>query len=299
MLSHHLIREARRRAGITQSELAERAGTTQSAVARWESGRSLPSLEKLNELVERCGLEVVVTLTPARGFEDQLLLDRRAHSHLSRLEQLLAALPYVGGEAASDATGASEQPELFEPLEILRALERHRVRYILIGGLAATLHGAPMLTTDVDITPDRGRENLRRLALVLSELGAVARGHHDPRAWTPDLSASGLARGTVHRFETRHGGVDLLFEPTGTAGYDDLRQKAQQVVLGDVTALVASLSDVIRSKEAAGRSDDRVAVPVLRRLQRLAAREGLSNTPDASAHSDDSAPPEPADATDA
>ncbi|MFN8669218.1 MAG: helix-turn-helix transcriptional regulator [Gemmatimonadaceae bacterium] len=278
MLSHHLIREARRRAGITQSELAERAGTTQSAVARWESGRSLPSLEKLNELVERCGLEVVVTLTPVRGFEDQLLLDRRAHTHLQRLERLLAALPYVGGEAASDATGASEPPDVFQPLEILAALERHRVRYVLVGGLAAALHGAPMLTTDVDITPDRGRENLRRLALVLSDVGAVARGHHDPRAWTPDLSAAGLARASVHRFETRHGGLDLLFQPTGTSGYDDLRQKAESIALGGVTATVASLSDVIRSKEAAGRSDDRMAVPVLRRLQRIAARDAQRAT---------------------
>ncbi len=62
MLSHHLIREARRRARLTQSELAMRAGTTQSAVARWEAGRSLPSLEKLQELVECCGLSLGVSL---------------------------------------------------------------------------------------------------------------------------------------------------------------------------------------------------------------------------------------------
>lgn len=289
MLSHHLIREARRRAGITQAELAERARTTQSAVARWESGRSLPSLEKLSELVECCGLEVVVTLTPERGFEDRLLLDRRALSPLARLEYLLAALPFVGGESASDATGASDLPERFEPLEILAALERHRVRYVLVGGLAAALHGAPMLTTDVDIAPENGRENLRRLALALAELAAAARGPHDPRAWSPDLSESGLARAAVHRLETRHGGLDLFFQPAGTSGYDDLRQKAESIALGGVTATVASLSDVIRSKEAAGRSDDRVAVPVLRRLQRLATREARSvsegtperDTPDA------------------
>ncbi|MCC6930140.1 MAG: helix-turn-helix transcriptional regulator [Gemmatimonadaceae bacterium] len=277
MLSHHLIREARRRAGITQAELAERASTTQSAVARWESGRSLPSLEKLSELVECCGLEVAVSLTPVRDSDDQLLADRSADTYLARLEHLLAALPYEGGDLASDATGASDVPEHFAPLELLSALERHRVRYVLVGGLAAVLHGAPMLTTDVDIAPEGGSDNLRRLALALSEVGAVARGHHDPRAWTPDLSASGLARAALHRFETRHGGLDLLFQPTGTAGYDDLRQKALSVALGDVTVTVASLSDVIRSKEAAGRGDDRVTVPMLRRLQRLAARQRRSN----------------------
>ena len=53
-----MIREARRRAGITQAELARRVGTTQSAVARVERSRSDPSFERVRELVAACGLDL-------------------------------------------------------------------------------------------------------------------------------------------------------------------------------------------------------------------------------------------------
>lgn len=267
MLSHHLIREARRRARLTQSELAMRAATTQSAVARWEAGRSLPSLEKLKELVECCGLELAFSLTPRREAEERVLDQLRVLSASERLQRLLAAMPYAEGGGATDATGAAYEDDLFDPLSLLAALERHGVKYVLLGGLAATLHGSPILTDDVDIAPERQAQNLERLAAMLTELRAMTRGGGDPRAWTPDLSATGLARGSVHRLQTRVGPLDLLFEPTGTSGYEDLRQQAEPVRLGETTVLVASLSDVIRSKEAAGRTDDRTTVATLRRLQ--------------------------------
>lgn len=54
----NLIREARRRAGLTQAELAELAGTAQPAVARWESGRTAVSLDDVVRLVRLCGLDV-------------------------------------------------------------------------------------------------------------------------------------------------------------------------------------------------------------------------------------------------
>src|SRR2546423_995207 len=67
MGSATLIRQARRRAGLTQAELAGRVGTTQSAVARWERGASRPTVERLQTLVEACGLELQLGLvSPAR-----------------------------------------------------------------------------------------------------------------------------------------------------------------------------------------------------------------------------------------
>jgi transcriptional regulator with XRE-family HTH domain len=64
MKGGQLIREARRRAGLTQSELARRAATTQSAVARWEANEVSPSLEKLVEVIRACGFDVEVALVP-------------------------------------------------------------------------------------------------------------------------------------------------------------------------------------------------------------------------------------------
>jgi transcriptional regulator with XRE-family HTH domain len=60
-----VVREARRRAGLTQADLARRAGTTQSAVARTERGRTAPSLEQLTRLVRAAGFDLDIRLTPA------------------------------------------------------------------------------------------------------------------------------------------------------------------------------------------------------------------------------------------
>jgi transcriptional regulator with XRE-family HTH domain len=59
-----LIREARRRAGLTQTELALRAGTVQPAIARWESGRTAVSLDDVRRLVRLCGFELETSLVP-------------------------------------------------------------------------------------------------------------------------------------------------------------------------------------------------------------------------------------------
>ena len=62
LLGNDLVREARRRASLTQRELAERAGTTQSAIARLETGRTSPSFETVLALVRACGFDLDVML---------------------------------------------------------------------------------------------------------------------------------------------------------------------------------------------------------------------------------------------
>ncbi len=61
---------------------------------------------------------------------------------------------------------------VLEPDELFACLDRHQVQYVLIGGLAAVLHGSPLPTVDADICPSRDRENLTRLAAALRELDA-------------------------------------------------------------------------------------------------------------------------------
>jgi transcriptional regulator with XRE-family HTH domain len=62
MTSADLLREARRRAGLTQAQLGSLVGRPQSAIARWESGRVEPSLETLRELIRACGLELAFSI---------------------------------------------------------------------------------------------------------------------------------------------------------------------------------------------------------------------------------------------
>jgi len=107
MESAHLIREARLRAGLTQAELADRAGTTQSSIARWEGGGTKPSLETLSNLLEACGLELRVTLSEADPGEASLLERNLRLSPTERLEQLRRTVEFIrrGRAALAERVG--------------------------------------------------------------------------------------------------------------------------------------------------------------------------------------------------
>jgi hypothetical protein len=137
---------------------------------------------------------------------------------------------------------------------------------VLIGGLAASLHGSPYVTTDVDIAPARNRANLERLAAALSELDAHIRAEGELDGVAFDRSAQVLSNAAILNLTTRHGDLDLSFVPAGTRGYEDLRRHALEIEIRETRVIVASLADVIRSKEAAGRDKDRLVLPTLRRL---------------------------------
>jgi hypothetical protein len=154
----------------------------------------------------------------------------------------------------------------FAPQEIFAALERHGVRYVLVGGLAAIFHGAPHITTDADIVPEIGRDNLERLSAALKELHARIRIAGEPEGIPFDHSGESLSRVQVWNLVTDRGNVDITFVPSGTRGYDDLVRDARPMSVRGTPVPVASLADVIRSKEAAGRDKDRLVLPVLRRL---------------------------------
>jgi len=154
----------------------------------------------------------------------------------------------------------------FDPEEVFRVLAEFEVRYVLIGGLAATLHGSPHVTFDIDITPDAAEDNLRRLASALDELDARIRTEGVPGGLAFDRSAEMLSRTSLLNLTTRAGDLDVAFEPHGTHGYRDLRRDATTLDLHGIQVPVAALADVIRSKEAAGRDKDRLTLPTLRRL---------------------------------
>ena len=154
----------------------------------------------------------------------------------------------------------------FRPQEILRVLDHHHVRYVLVGGLAAVLHGAAHVTTDVDVVPEDAQANLERLSEALRELGARIRSTGEPDGIPFDHSAASLARVRVWNLQTSMGDLDITFQPSGTRGYDDLRRDVVRMEIRGVEVPVASLADVVRSKEAAGRARDRATLPALREL---------------------------------
>lgn len=87
-----LVREARRRAGLTQRELAELAGTTQSAIARLESGRTAPSFDTVVRLLRLCGFALLVALDP---YDDSDLAQAKAILRLTPDERLAYLASFV------------------------------------------------------------------------------------------------------------------------------------------------------------------------------------------------------------
>jgi hypothetical protein len=163
----------------------------------------------------------------------------------------------------------------FDPFEALRVLERHDVRYVVVGAIAAAAAGAPVVTRDLDITPARDADNLERLASALRELDARLRTPSDPDGVPFPVDAEILAGAEMWTLITRFGEVDLIFEPSGTRGFDDLRRDAQRVAIAEgLEVLVASLADVVRTKEASARAKDQAQLPLLRRTLERTLRNG-------------------------
>lgn len=154
----------------------------------------------------------------------------------------------------------------FDPEQIIGALARHEVAYVLIGALAARLYGFPRVTADIDITPSREAANLDRLAGALRELKARVFTESVPEGLAFDCSAKTLGGSAMWNLVTDAGRLDVAFVPSGTKGYSDLADNAQRFEVFDATILVASLGDIIRSKTAANRPQDRQDVPVLKAI---------------------------------
>jgi hypothetical protein len=163
-------------------------------------------------------------------------------------------------------------PELapLDPERLVTTLARHDVRYVMIGAMAARLQGFPRVTADADIAPARDGDNLRRLAEALRELDARVYTESVPEGLPFDCSPPMLARADLWNLVTSAGRLDIAFAPSGTDGYADLMNDGVPFDVFGVRLNVASLEDIIRSKEAADRPQDRQDVVILREMLRRA-----------------------------
>lgn len=159
----------------------------------------------------------------------------------------------------------------FDPVAALRSLDRHHVRYVVIGGFAGDLLGAPLNTNDLDICYERTAENMVRLAAALVDLGARHRVAGVEEELPLIVDAKTLAAGDSFTFDTDAGALDVLGTPSGTNGYVDLAQQARPVVLGDLELRVVALADLMRMKRASGRVKDRMHLEVLAALDEMDA----------------------------
>jgi len=157
---------------------------------------------------------------------------------------------------------------MYDPVRICEILNEEGVRYIVVGGFAAVIHGSSLPTKDIDVLPDRSGENLERLARSLQRMNAMIRTADEPvpaRIDAAFLSNSQIVLNLVGDL----GDVDLIFRPAGGLdGYSGWESHAIEVEIADgVRIRIAALDDIIDSKRAADRPKDRAALPYLESLR--------------------------------
>lgn len=151
-------------------------------------------------------------------------------------------------------------PEQADLGALIEALTSAGVEFIVVGGGAAVLHGAPITTRDLDIVPRRGEQNVDRLAALLESLDTLVR---DPagRRLRPNRRALG---GTGQfLLSTRLGPLDCLMTLHDGRGFEELRSTSVALTDGVSTIQVVDLPTLIEIKAEAGRPKDRLALPIL------------------------------------
>ena len=156
-------------------------------------------------------------------------------------------------------------PARFDPYAVLRELERERVTYVVVGGLARVIQGSDELTRGIDLTPSPRPQNLERLQRALENLNARRRDRKPL-----ELGALDPKRDAVLALTSDAGEVKIVLEPAGTRGYDDLRHRATREPIGEgLRPPVAGAGDLVRMLEALGREHDRPTIATMQRVLEL------------------------------
>ena len=142
--------------------------------------------------------------------------------------------------------------------ELIAALTRNAVEFVVIGGVAAQLHRLPMpATVDLDITPSRSPENLTRLAKVFDEIDAALATAGEYGTWFPRHPISNWAQYDMIHLVTKFGLLDLVFAPEGSEdGFNELIRESQKLQLGKHVVRVISVDTWERLKLATKRDKD-------------------------------------------
>jgi hypothetical protein len=153
----------------------------------------------------------------------------------------------------------------------IRLLADSRIEFVIIGGIAASIHGSAQATFDLDVCYERGDENLKRLAETLSPLRPQLRGALTglPFVW----DAETLRRGLNFTLRTDFGDLDLIGEVPGVGAYEQVRRASVTLTLFGAECAVLSLDGLIAAKRAAGRAKDKLMLPELEALRDLTRRE--------------------------
>jgi len=245
MEGRDLIVAARRGAGLTQSQLAERIGRRQPNVSAWERGTVRPSFETVLEVVRACGQDLGVGLPKADDSYDALIRAQLRLGVTERIDSLdlLAGVNIAGTLAELADTGA---------------------RFVLVGRVAAAAHGWPISLENHD---------------ALIEVVPASASEFAAAAERCELASAGDGQWWL---DTSHARLVARERPARTAGYADLARDATSLQVDGSPVRVASLIDLIRMVEGDPFSTLRSYISALWRTQEMIRRRAQEKN-DASA----------------
>ncbi len=229
MRSADLLVVGRRRAGLSQEQLAERLGRAQSTIARWETGAQHPPLESVLDALHACGLDLSVGMPRFDDSYDSLIAQQLHRDPAERVRHL--------------------SPQGFDPMGMLGELAQH-TRFVVAGPVAGALHGWPIMlgARTLEVVP--ADPAMRRLDAAMRHLGGEPAQDAPPgsRRWVLGMGAE----------------LHATLVPSGTQGYRDLVRDAQSMQIAPgVSVRVCSLIDLIRIAEASPDPDARMFVSAL------------------------------------
>jgi transcriptional regulator with XRE-family HTH domain len=227
--SSDLLVAGRRRAGLSQEQLAERLGRRQPTIARWESGAQRPPFESVLEALHACGLELTVGMARYDDSYNSLIAQQLHRDPAERVRHLA--------------------PGGFDPIGMLGELEGNS-RFVVVGRVAGALHGWPIKLGKRTLEVVPADPGMRRVEQAARRLGA------EP--------AEDLADGSRRWLLPSDAELHATLVPPGTRGYQDLVRDAERIQIAPgVSVRVASLIDLIRIAEASPDPDARMFVPAL------------------------------------
>jgi len=166
----------------------------------------------------------------------------------------------------------NETPDFFAILHVLAA---HRIEFVLVGGVCAVLHGAPVTTFDLDVVHARSDENIDRLLTALQEMEAIYR-EQPQRRLTP--KRSNLDSPGHQLLATKFGPLDVLGVIGLDKGYEELLSHTVELVVDDLKLRLLDLETLISLKEQLGRAKDTAVLAVLRQTLKVSTESDTNGT---------------------
>lgn len=170
-------------------------------------------------------------------------------------------------------------------MDMILGLREAEIRFVVVGGVSARLHGTTWMTDDLDICYALEEENLRRLTATLRAWGATYR-ERAPGSPTPNNVDEDALRGsTILNLRTNKGDIDVLSRVAGVGGYEACLAVADEYDLaGQEAFAILDVPALIEAKRAAGREKDRAHLLELEALPVIADPSLSESTPDALYH---------------